>query len=406
MSLTVVACGTCSKEISTMASACPNCGAPNNWVHPKLQFFYDHKDMTGMPVKFEFTYTKTTLAGYTEPKFSWWMWLIVIFCAVPGLSFGFIAALIIGPMAYYVLLQMYGKKKTFEIDFISDTWQSSDDAFWAPIKNLLLDQQPIDSTDKGIEKNTTNENLQPLEKTSLNSIFYLLTGLIAIVFGAISFANTKYQNTNQSKSTDIKSSQKTEDLSALYAKEFAEQLNIKKYLSTADESKIEPYAPVKNNEYIKSENASENTCLSDKFALFNKRRSIQLERYKKEASLRGDAFAYPDQNALTLLTEEVTKSATRNCTLEAEALLSGKPSFDCARVTRSDEKIICENSSLASQDVKLNNAYRAALFFSADKETLKAQLRNWIELRRLCRDASCVRQLYNEQYLFLNSVMD
>ncbi len=134
--LTLTSCTACAKEISTLADKCPNCGAPNEWVHPHIRIF-----MADMPQntskKYFVFHNKTQIWGNTEKKFPWWMWIIIIFCSAPGFAFGFIPGLIIAPIAYYLLLNMYGNKLEFFADFQKGTWTSNDDSFWKPIRSKL-----------------------------------------------------------------------------------------------------------------------------------------------------------------------------------------------------------------------------------------------------------------------------
>jgi uncharacterized protein YecT (DUF1311 family) len=150
----------------------------------------------------------------------------------------------------------------------------------------------------------------------------------------------------------------------------------------------------------------ENACVTDKQALFQQRRSKQLERYKKEAQQRGEAFNMPSADSAALVMAEVAKAAASSCIAESEAQLNGRPSFDCAKAINDDEKLICGSRNLAAMDVKLSNAYKAALFFSVDKEAFKAQSRNWIETRRQCKDAPCVERLYTEQQAHLRAQLE
>jgi uncharacterized protein YecT (DUF1311 family) len=164
--------------------------------------------------------------------------------------------------------------------------------------------------------------------------------------------------------------------------------------------------PVTTPEALVKTEPKENTCIADKQALFQQRRSKQIERYKKEAQQRGEAFNMPSADSAALVMAEVAKAAASSCIAESEAQLNGRPSFDCAKAINDDEKLICGSRNLAAMDVKLSNAYKAALFFSVDKEAFKAQSRNWIETRRQCKDAPCVERLYTEQQAHLRAQLE
>lgn len=133
----LINCDACSKEISVLAAQCPGCGAPNSWIHPNIKHFISVKDQTGMSKPFTFQWNKTEVWGGTETKLPWWLWLVIFFCAVPGFAFGLIPGLIIAPVTYFILLQMYGKKHEFKANLQEGTWVSSDDEFWQPVKSIL-----------------------------------------------------------------------------------------------------------------------------------------------------------------------------------------------------------------------------------------------------------------------------
>lgn len=130
-------CEACQKEISTLADKCPGCGAPNNWIHPKIKHFLSVKDQIGIADGWNYKYTKTELCGSTVPTLPWWLWFVVLFCAVPGFAFGIIPGMIIAPIAYYILKLMYGKTYSFKADLKNGTWQSDNDAIWQPVRAAL-----------------------------------------------------------------------------------------------------------------------------------------------------------------------------------------------------------------------------------------------------------------------------
>lgn len=133
----LINCDACGKEISAMAAQCPGCGAPNNWIHPNIKHFISVKDQTGMSKPFTFQWNKTEIWRGTEAKLPWWLWLVIIFCAAPGFAFGIIPGLIIAPVAYFILIQFYGKKHEFKANLQEGTWVSSDDQLWQPVKSIL-----------------------------------------------------------------------------------------------------------------------------------------------------------------------------------------------------------------------------------------------------------------------------
>jgi GYF domain 2 len=66
--VTTVPCAACQHLIATTASTCPQCGAPNTWVHPEIKRFRDNCNTVSAPQSFEFVSTSTILRGYTQVK--------------------------------------------------------------------------------------------------------------------------------------------------------------------------------------------------------------------------------------------------------------------------------------------------------------------------------------------------
>jgi len=74
------------------------------------------------------------------------------------------------------------------------------------------------------------------------------------------------------------------------------------------------------------------------------------------------------------------------------------PSFGCAKASNPVERAICANSTLAELDVKLAAAYKKALAAAADKESLKARQRQWLQrMSDQCANADdvpCIQERY------------
>ena len=68
---------------------------------------------------------------------------------------------------------------------------------------------------------------------------------------------------------------------------------------------------------------------------------------------------------------------------------SAAPSFDCSKASTKVEKMICDDSQLADADVKLSDAYSAALKAATDKVEVKHKQSTWIN--RLLKYPTTVR---------------
>lgn len=75
--------------------------------------------------------------------------------------------------------------------------------------------------------------------------------------------------------------------------------------------------------------------------------------------------------------------------------LTWTPSFDCAKASTGPERLICSSKELSEADVKLAQAYKAALNISADKEALRNMQSAWRKNERdACLDIYCMLYSY------------
>ena len=74
------------------------------------------------------------------------------------------------------------------------------------------------------------------------------------------------------------------------------------------------------------------------------------------------------------------------------------PSFDCAKASNGQEKMICADRDLAKLDVEASQAYVKAREKSADKDALKKEQLNWIKFSlRACSDKACLTETYRKR---------
>lgn len=79
------------------------------------------------------------------------------------------------------------------------------------------------------------------------------------------------------------------------------------------------------------------------------------------------------------------------------ALPACAASFDCARASSAQEKLICKSEQLSELDLQLDEAYRAAKSHSdsAKAKDLTAQQRQWLgNVRNRCKNADCLLKAY------------
>lgn len=78
--------------------------------------------------------------------------------------------------------------------------------------------------------------------------------------------------------------------------------------------------------------------------------------------------------------------------------LSAAASFDCAKASSRQEKLICGDQQLSAADEELARAYRKALDLSPDKEGLKKQQQSWIKTGRdACTDTVSMLAAYKDR---------
>ena len=74
------------------------------------------------------------------------------------------------------------------------------------------------------------------------------------------------------------------------------------------------------------------------------------------------------------------------------------PSFDCAKASNGQEKLVCADRELSRLDVELSQAYSKTRDKSTDKNTLKQEQLEWIKYSlRACSDKNCLISTYNKR---------
>lgn len=78
-------------------------------------------------------------------------------------------------------------------------------------------------------------------------------------------------------------------------------------------------------------------------------------------------------------------------------MIASGASFDCAKASTPQEKIICANVELSNADERLAKTYKLVLASTRDKAVLKLQQKEWLKKRNAVTDAVNMLQLYKER---------
>jgi uncharacterized protein len=79
-------------------------------------------------------------------------------------------------------------------------------------------------------------------------------------------------------------------------------------------------------------------------------------------------------------------------------------SFDCEKATTLVENVICADSEISSLDDTLLVAYRQAMASSSKTTALKRDQQRWLKKRNLCKDKTCLKNLYQQRIKALNQL--
>lgn len=79
------------------------------------------------------------------------------------------------------------------------------------------------------------------------------------------------------------------------------------------------------------------------------------------------------------------------------------PSFDCAKASSGQDRLVCGSRKLSQMDVELSTLYSKARSVSADKNALKQTQLNWYKFQRnACSDESCLEMAYESRIIELS----
>lgn len=69
-------------------------------------------------------------------------------------------------------------------------------------------------------------------------------------------------------------------------------------------------------------------------------------------------------------------------------------SFDCSKETTEVERMICSDPELSKLDEELSNAYKNALKYAKNSESIRNSQREWMKARNLCDQKDCLYKVY------------
>lgn len=118
---------------------------------------------------------------------------------------------------------------------------------------------------------------------------------------------------------------------------------------------------------------------------------IKLEKGSYHIEVSKDGYETIDQ--WISLNQDMIYTAELNKIFQNTINLA---SFDCAKAVSKVENMICTDTEISALDVHMAGLYKNILDSVSDKESIKVQQRNWINIRNECNDYLCLKQRYKE----------
>lgn len=134
------ACSACRQQIGVQAIACPNCGTPNEWMHPLFKGFLDGTDRPDPPSRaYNFQCKGATINGWCNytPIGAWVTIAVLVLLGLVFSLFNFLITILLG-FGVGAVLTLYKKSETFKADLAAGTWECSNRVFWAPIREFFI----------------------------------------------------------------------------------------------------------------------------------------------------------------------------------------------------------------------------------------------------------------------------
>jgi hypothetical protein len=128
-------------------------------------------------------------------------------------------------------------------------------------------------------------------------------------------------------------------------------------------------------------------CESTKLALYNSRYDV----WKTQQAIP------PTPDSESTAKQLAALAVTKSCAREKEALITGKPSFNCDKASTYVEHQICASAELAQLDTRLSSANASAKFFAYDQVAFAQSGAAWRAKRDACTDVICISAVYNQR---------
>lgn len=126
----------------------------------------------------------------------------------------------------------------------------------------------------------------------------------------------------------------------------------------------------------------------------------KLDAFKREQTQwEGSVDAQCRDNACVYKSIQVRNESLQSLLKSmGGATAAVEPSFNCNKASNNIEKAICSNSTLATLDNKLAEAYRRIREVSENPDNEKKEQATWVrETRNACKTVECLIQVYNER---------
>ncbi len=158
VSPTLIDCSACGRSIAKTAAKCPQCGSPNNWMHPEVQRFRDAARSIVLSRTWNWGSNQTAVWGNGDSEVEerggakgvsvgMTLFLVGVLLLFLGPIGWAIAGLLI-PVAIFIMVAgaLFTKSSDyvvkipeFRADFSGQTprWESNDEEFWEPVRDFF-----------------------------------------------------------------------------------------------------------------------------------------------------------------------------------------------------------------------------------------------------------------------------
>jgi uncharacterized protein len=146
-------------------------------------------------------------------------------------------------------------------------------------------------------------------------------------------------------------------------------------------------------------------CLAGKLS----GRAAELSVFSEKMKVQLRAATQATEISLKSQSQSLNASVQNQNSSGVSTLQPGSfsPSFDCAKASTGQERLICDSRELSALDVKLSVTFRQALEAASDKNTLRDSQRNWRKFQRdSCFDVQCIARSYEARIADISAVQN